>query len=79
MLSKKSHRAIPIWIHLVHERVSILAQRSCEDHELVVLRHYFQKVVHTRSFLHKDVADIAVDIHGDYVIGVFDLVKLTVH
>lgn len=79
MLSEQSHCAVPIGVHQVHQRISVLAQTRCEDYQLEVLRHGFQKVVHAGSLGHENVANVPLDIYRNGVIWVLDLVELAVH
>ena len=76
VLSEQSHGTIPIWIHQVHQRVCVLTQTCRENDQFKILRHGFQKVVHTWPFGDKNVADVPLDIYRDGVVRVFDLVEL---
>lgn len=79
MLPEKTHGAITIRVHEIHERVSILTQTSRKNYQLEVLTHSFQEVVNARSLAHENVADVAFDVYWDGVVWALDLVKLGVH
>lgn len=79
VLAEEASCAESICIHLVHERISVLGQTRREYNDLVVVGHHAKEIVNARSFLHEDLADVAVDVYGDDEVGVLDLIKLTVH
>jgi hypothetical protein len=43
-----------------------------------MLGHNFKKLLNSWSFLNKNIADSAIDVDGNHVVGVFNLIKLTV-
>ena len=79
MLSEKSHRADVAGIHLVHQWVSILGQRCSEYNHLIELRHGLQKIVYPRSLLDEDVAYISININWNHIIGILNLLELTMY
>jgi hypothetical protein len=76
VLSEQPHGAVPIWIHQVHQRIGILAQTCGEDHQLVVLAHRLQEIVHSRSFGYEDITNVSFDVHWNGVVRIFYLVEL---
>jgi hypothetical protein len=64
---------------LIHEGVSVFGKTCSEYNQFEVLGHYFEEVVDSGSFLNVDVANVAVDVHWDDVVRVFNLVELTVY
>jgi len=79
MLSEQPHRAVVIRIHLIHQRVRIFGKTCCENNQFKIIWHYFQEIVYTGSLLDIDAAHISFDVHWDYIVWIFYLVKLTVH
>jgi hypothetical protein len=62
---------------LVHQRISVFRQRSCVYDYLVVVSHLLQEVLSSWAFLDINVADAAIYIYGDGVVGIGDLLELT--
>jgi len=78
VLSVESHGAIIIRIHLVHQGVGILGETRCENHTFEVLGHCFQELVHTGPLRNVNVANVAIYVYWDYVVGVLYLIELGV-
>lgn len=76
VLSEQSHSTIPIWVHKIHQRVCVLTQTCSKNDQFKVLRHSFQKIVHTRSLRNKDVAHVTFNVDRDGVIRTLNLVEL---
>ena len=79
MLPEQPHGAVAIGIHLVHEWVGILGQACCEDDHFVVLRHDPEEIIDTRPLLNIYLAGISVNVDGNDIVWVLDLVELAVH
>lgn len=79
VLTEQASRAKAIGVHLVHEWVGVLRETRGEDDHLEVLCHYAEEIVDAGPLLHKDLARVAVDVHGNDKVRILDLVELTVH
>lgn len=78
VLTKQAGGAVPVGVHLVHERIGVLRQTRGEDDHLEVLCHHPKEVVHARPLLHEDLARVAVDVDRNNEVWVLDLVELAV-
>ena len=79
MLSEQPHGTVTILIHLVHQGISIFWKTGGEDNQLIISRHYFQKVVDTWPFLHINATHIAFNIYWNNIVWIFNLIELTVY
>ena len=79
MLTEEALSAESIGIHLIHEWIGVFGQTRREYNYLVVLSHHSKEIVDARSLLHKNLTNVAIDVHRDDEVGVLDLIKLAVH
>lgn len=56
-------------------RICILTQRSCVDNDFVTFTHSFHKLVYSWSFLHKNVANLAVYFYLNFKVRVLNWSK----
>lgn len=79
VLTEQSRCAEALRVHLVHEWVGVLGNRSRIDDHFEDFGDLLQKVVDTWPFQHVDVAGAAFHLHWDHVVGILHEVELRVH
>ena len=78
MLTEEASRGVALRVHHVHQLVRILRERSSENDDLEVLRHFLHEVLCAWSFHDVDVGGAAIDVDRDGVVRIAHVGELTV-
>jgi hypothetical protein len=79
MFSEQAMFDVFVRIQFIQQRIRVFGQTGCEDHDLKHFANIFKELVHTRSLAHIDSVYSALEVQGDYKVGVRDGRERTVY